>query len=91
MPDDEDIQAWLNTIARRFNADTGPSCADSGRKADELRDRYDADADGTINLIEVSTAIDDYFRDERDPAKLTLDRGEHCHRPVLQLERKLIL
>ncbi len=40
--------------------------------ADELLDRYDADESSQIDLSEVSTAIDDYFRDEGDPDKLTL-------------------
>ena len=70
VPDDEDIQAWLNDISSRFRADTGPVCADTSLTADELLDRYDADADGTINLIEVNKAINDYFDGEINLAEV---------------------
>ncbi len=74
VPDDEAIQAWLNGVDSRFRADTGPSCSDSGRTADELLARYDVDDSGRIDLSEVSTAIDDYFRADDDPDKITLEQ-----------------
>ena len=72
VPDDEAIQAWLNSIASRFYSDTGPSCSDSGQTADELLDRYDTDESGQIDLLEVSTAIDDFFNEQLTLAEVSI-------------------
>ena len=46
---------------------------DAEPTGNELLNRYDEDESGHIDLMEVSAAIDDYFRDEGDPLKLTLE------------------
>ncbi len=62
---------WGHGFAKLLASGASP---DDTMSRGELLERYDADGDGNIDLLEVSVAIDDYFRDDDDPDKITLEQ-----------------